>query len=309
MDSPGAAGLDRRNRGVERRRRGGTTSSIDRDLPDRSEERPAEQPPDAGAIEVLALRQEDDVTPCGECEVEGVDDGEVIGCENDRAQAGNPADDSGTPPPVQRRSDEKVPAQPIADDAPHTHVDSVYTSMVDTVHMAENSTRSALIEAGVELLEETGSTDITLRAIARRAGVSHGAPRRWFPTHRALLGAIAGTGLRDLSDELRSAADGAPEPLRAAATAYVEFARRRPAMFGLIFRHDLIEGSGAELRTVSRPLFDWLVDLTGDASSREAAAAMWVGVHGIAVLSSTGALELAAGGIEVQVLVDRVVGE
>src|SRR5690606_13152542 len=110
-------------------------------------------------------------------------------------------------------------------------------------------TRSALVRAGVELLEETGSADLGLRAIARRAGVSHGAPRRWFPTHKILLAAIAEVGLGDLAATMRAAAEAsevADGAIPAVAAAYVDFAARRPAMFTLIFRHDLLVDSGAE---------------------------------------------------------------
>lgn len=177
--------------------------------------------------------------------------------------------------------------------------------------MAADDTRTALVQAGIDLLEEAGTTDIGLRAIARRAGVSHGAPRRWFPTHRSLLAAIAEHGLRDLTDTLTSAAGGSEYPVTNAAAAYVDFARRRPAMFTLIFRHDLLEGSGSDLRSVSKPLFTWVVDLVRQSSDTadavEAAASLWVAIHGIATLSSTGSLGLAAPGLDEASLIDRVV--
>jgi AcrR family transcriptional regulator len=184
--------------------------------------------------------------------------------------------------------------------------------MRDTVYVTVNDTRSALVRAGIDLLEETGSADIGLRAIARRAGVSHGAPRRWFPTHRSLLAAIAKQGLHDLTDTLAAAAEASDRGITDVARAYVEFARCRPAMFTLIFRHDLLEGSGAELRTVSRPLFSWVVDLVQQSTSMpdpaDAAAALWVGIHGIAMLSSTGSLQLATSEVNENELIDRVVG-
>ncbi|MCA1006883.1 TetR/AcrR family transcriptional regulator [Rhodococcus hoagii] len=168
--------------------------------------------------------------------------------------------------------------------------------------MTVDGTREALVRAGVELLEETGDADVGLRAIARRAGVSHGAPRRWFPTRRSLLAAIAEVGLADLAAALASAAERSGGDLVRVAEAYVEFAVSRPAMFTLVFRHDLLEGSGAELRTVSQPLFGWLVDMVehaaGGGESEARAAALWVGVHGIAVLAATGSLELATGGVD-----------
>lgn len=118
-------------------------------------------------------------------------------------------------------------------------------------------------------------------------------------------------GLRDLTAALASAAPQSEKGLTAVAGAYVDFARRRPAMFTLIFRHDLLEGSGAELRNQSRPMFDWLVTLIEQASdvrdAEQRAAALWVGIHGIAVLSSTGSLKVAAAGVDETALIDRVV--
>lgn len=51
--------------------------------------------------------------------------------------------------------------------------------------------RIRLVDVGVELLAREGVGALSLREIARRAGVSHGAPRRHFPTHLELLSAIA----------------------------------------------------------------------------------------------------------------------
>ena len=175
--------------------------------------------------------------------------------------------------------------------------------------MSSGGTREALVQAGVDLLEETGSTEIGLREIARRAGVSHGAPRRWFPTHKALLGAIAEVGLRDLAQTLADTG-GDTSDITGWARAYIEFAWARPAMFSLIFRHDLLEGSGAGLRSVSTPLFDRLVGRVrttrADADPLTTATALWVGVHGIAVLSTTGALGLAAPEVDIDELICRV---
>src|SRR5690606_21343333 len=91
-------------------------------------------------------------------------------------------------------------------------VDSVYPTLVDTVYGCHgmprrpacriarmpDSLRERLVDTGVELLERDGVGGLGLRAIARAAGVSHGAPRRWFPTHAALLAAIAARGFGDL---------------------------------------------------------------------------------------------------------------
>ena len=156
--------------------------------------------------------------------------------------------------------------------------------------------------AGVELLAEAGTDAVSLREIARRAGVSHGAPRRYFPTHQALLAAVAREGYRKLAGLVAATiGDPAAEP-RAAFLAlgrkYVAFARDEPGMFALMFRHDLLRGNNIGLREQSTPLFGVLVDKldrAGIARPTAQAAALWAALHGIAQLWHWGTLQVATG--------------
>ncbi|WP_082620985.1 TetR/AcrR family transcriptional regulator [Nocardioides sp. Soil796] len=164
------------------------------------------------------------------------------------------------------------------------------------------ATKDDLVDAGVRLLERDGLAELTLRTIAREAGVSHGAPRRHFPTYAALLGAVARRGVDDLDALLAPAlkrARGATG-VRNAAQAYVDFAMQRPDMFELITRHDLLEGAGGELRGVTASWFDSLRAAMSRVSGREVepvdALSLWAGVHGVAVLFSRRAVEAAAPG-------------
>ncbi len=167
---------------------------------------------------------------------------------------------------------------------------------VDNVYVPDNL-RTRLVDAGVRLLENEGQGGLTIRAVTREAGVSHGAPRRYFPTLSALAAAVARVGLTDLGTALNSAAqqsDSTRDALDAMAYAYVWFAAQRPAMFALIFRHDLLVGSGENLRLTSRPLFEALIDAVGAVAPenpRFTALRLWTSVHGIAVLHSTRAFE------------------
>ncbi|TDD46328.1 TetR/AcrR family transcriptional regulator [Kribbella antibiotica] len=162
--------------------------------------------------------------------------------------------------------------------------------------MTETPLRDRLVQAGVELLESEGLANLTLRAIARRAGVSHGAPRRHFPTHNALLAAIAATGLTDLATRLALPASGAVEDrLAAAAQRYLEFAAERPGMFDLIFRHDLLAGAGGNLRAQSLPLLQTFADLIAQVHPADAqlrAVALWTNLHGLTTLRATQTLDL-----------------
>ncbi|WP_316743749.1 TetR/AcrR family transcriptional regulator [Streptomyces sp. MK7] len=161
--------------------------------------------------------------------------------------------------------------------------------------------RERLVDAGVELVAAEGSQALTLREIARRAGVSHGAPRRWFPTHLELLSAIARRGFGELAERAAAAiGDGGESPraqLTALAGVYLEFALGNRGMYELMFRHDLLESGHLGLRDTSLPLFGVLVDLVGrarpGADARTVAASLWANLHGIAQLWCWGSLQLA----------------
>jgi AcrR family transcriptional regulator len=159
-----------------------------------------------------------------------------------------------------------------------------------------------LVAAGVALLAEAGTDALTLREIARRAGVSHGAPRRYFPTHLSLLAAIAREGYRELGKVVEETIGHAEADPRAAllklAERYVSFAGERPAMFALMFRHDLLRGNNIGLRGESTRLFGVLVEVLARAGLPQPTAragALWGAVHGIAQLWQWGSLQVATG--------------
>ncbi|MER8044570.1 TetR/AcrR family transcriptional regulator [Streptomyces sp. NPDC094032] len=173
--------------------------------------------------------------------------------------------------------------------------------------------RERLVRAGVELVDAEGVQALSLREIARRAGVSHGAPRRHFPTHLDLLSAIAHEGFRELGARVaRAEADtgegGARARIEALARVYLDFARSRSGMYELMFRHDLLESGRLGLRDTSLPLFARLGALVAEARPDAAtdpaiaAGALWANLHGIAQLWRWGSLSLATGADDVRPL-------
>ncbi|MCX4438245.1 TetR/AcrR family transcriptional regulator [Streptomyces mirabilis] len=168
---------------------------------------------------------------------------------------------------------------------------------------ADTGLRARLIEVGVDLVTTQGAQVLTLREIARRAGVSHGAPRRYFPTHLELLSAIARRGFADLGARATEAlGDGGASPraqLTTLGRVYLDFAFTQPGMYELMFRHDLLESGTLGLRETSLPLFGVLVDLVGrarpEADAALVAGALWANLHGIAQLWGWGSLQLATG--------------
>ncbi|MFC1401104.1 MULTISPECIES: TetR/AcrR family transcriptional regulator [Streptacidiphilus] len=180
----------------------------------------------------------------------------------------------------------------------------------------QGSLRERLIDVGVELVTTEGTAALGLREIARRAGVSHGAPRRYFPTHHSLLSAIARRGFAELGNRSAAATaglDSARDQVQAIARAYVGYALEQRGMFELMFRHDLLdsrkqESDGPRLRESSLPQFRLVVELiTRHRSERQtaeserpsapppavAAAALWSNLHGIAQLWTWQSLQLA----------------
>jgi AcrR family transcriptional regulator len=99
--------------------------------------------------------------------------------------------------------------------------------------------RATLLAEAERTLREQGIGHLSLRDLARQAGVSHAAPRRHFADRQALLDALAEAGFTRLGDEVRAAIDEAGEDhqarLRAAAAAWVRFATRDAALLELMF--------------------------------------------------------------------------
>lgn len=174
----------------------------------------------------------------------------------------------------------------------------------EPAHESDTGLRARLIDVGVDLVAREGAPALTLREIARRAGVSHGAPRRYFPTHLELLSAIARRGFEELGHRATVAVGDskALDPrtqLTALGRGYLEFALDNRGMYELMFRHDLLESGHLGLRETSLPLFGRLVDLVGqvrpDADARLVAGALWANLHGVAQLWGWGSLQLTTG--------------
>ncbi|MCL8013710.1 TetR/AcrR family transcriptional regulator [Streptomyces sp. AS02] len=185
----------------------------------------------------------------------------------------------------------------------------------EPAHESDSGLRSRLIDVGVDLVAREGAPALTLREIARRAGVSHGAPRRYFPTHLELLSAIARRGFEELAHRATVAvgdgkADGPRAQLAALGRGYLKFALGNPGMYELMFRHDLLESGHLGLRDTSLPLFGRLVDLVGqvrpEADARLVAGALWANLHGVAQLWGWGSLQLATGADDFEPLLRSV---
>ncbi|BBZ32622.1 TetR/AcrR family transcriptional regulator [Mycolicibacterium confluentis] len=170
----------------------------------------------------------------------------------------------------------------------------------------EHSGREALLAAARTELIEHGRAGISLRAVARRAGVSHAAPKHHFGDRRGLLTAIAAEGFEALTTALQESIAQSPSAqgrLAALGRAYVEFGLHNPAMFDLMFRPTELHTDDPTLASARQRSIGVLNDAVTQLAASDAAPSgtaelaliSWALAHGLVVLARDGALQSAAG--------------
>ncbi len=164
--------------------------------------------------------------------------------------------------------------------------------------------RRALVDAALELIAAEGARALTLREVARRAGVSHTAPYRHFASKEALLAAVAEEGFRGLRsamlDRMNEAGDDPLLRFRESGVGYVLFAVQHPAHFRVIFGSELPGRSDyPALAEAGAAAFAVLIDalqacqqagVVRSALVYDQALAAWSLVHGLAMLLVDGQL-------------------
>ncbi len=166
--------------------------------------------------------------------------------------------------------------------------------------------RRALIDAALELIEKEGPASLSLREVARRAGVSTAAPYRHFLSREALLAAVAEEGFRLLGDEIRraiAAHDDAPRCLGEAGIAYVLFAAAHPSRYNVMFSPELADRTThpsleAAADDASRVLLGAIRDYQEAGWMRfrdpgELQLSAWSSMHGLASLITGGHIRVA----------------
>ncbi|GAB2873223.1 TetR/AcrR family transcriptional regulator [Streptomyces deserti] len=146
--------------------------------------------------------------------------------------------------------------------------------------------RRAILTAALDVLATDGPSALSLRDLARRAGVSHAAPAHHFKDRTGLLTAIAAEGFGLLAATLKEAAD-----LKDAGVRYVRFAREHPAHFQVMFTPELLRDGDLELTTARALAGDALREAVATvppegrgADARLAGVAAWSLAHGFATL-------------------------
>ncbi|MER5527512.1 TetR/AcrR family transcriptional regulator [Streptomyces sp. NPDC002677] len=153
---------------------------------------------------------------------------------------------------------------------------------------------AALLRAATALLEEDGA-GLSLRAVARRAGVSPTAPYRHFADKEALENELAAQGFADLEQRL-GATGSQPVTLdrfAQIAVSYVRFALDRPALFRLMFGTpctDTQDARTAAAAEVHELVMACVSEAFPQADAEALATAGWSLVHGLAFLHLDGKL-------------------
>ena len=165
--------------------------------------------------------------------------------------------------------------------------------------------RDALLEAAERVLERDGLSGLTLRAVAREAGVSHAAPTHHFGDLTGLVSELAAIGFRRFNAAMAAAGASATAPLEKAmarARAYVAYAQAHPGMYGLMFRTERLDMSRPSLCEAANASFAGLAGAIGDSRQEQISeqalslaqaadiARAWSLVHGFTMLLLDGRL-------------------
>lgn len=160
--------------------------------------------------------------------------------------------------------------------------------------------RNTLISAGVELLKQDGMEKLSLRKLAREAGVSHNAPYMHFKDKEGLLAAIAQEGFNLLADRLRQAINQDYETwyekFRCGCQAYIDFVLEYTGHAQVMFRYydpekyvEQAQASMAAIRLLENILEEGQTTgqiVAGDSLYQ--ASIVWAFLHGIANILAAG---------------------
>ncbi len=162
--------------------------------------------------------------------------------------------------------------------------------------------KNALIQAGIKILAKEGVGGLSLRKVAKKAGVSHSAPYAHFPDKQSLIAAISTEGFKQLYTELDAAvspySSDPRQQLAEGAWAYVQFAMKNTDTFNIMFSGVLEkEKDYPAYVESSRKTFERVVEVVRacqDASVLRSAPAemmaisVWGQLHGIISLALEG---------------------
>ncbi len=176
---------------------------------------------------------------------------------------------------------------------------SIETSVSDGERYHHGDLPMTLMDLAIEHIESVGMEKLSLRALAREAGVSATAPYRHFPSRQCLLAGIAIRGFKRLQARIQEAlasSDGFEEQFVNMGLAYIDNAVTDPVTYQLMFGAMVDFAAYPELQRSSEDSFSELLTMIKNHEPRaglnlseiELAGIVWSGVHGIASLIING---------------------
>jgi AcrR family transcriptional regulator len=173
-------------------------------------------------------------------------------------------------------------------------------AMVSAPSEQHGDVRRLVLDAAIAIIESDGAESLSMREVARRAGVSHQAPYHYFADRESILAALVCEGFETLSEDLRLANElaatlGVRAALVASAKAYVGFALAQPGVFRIMFRPDMCNPSRfpqliAAATRAHEELDRLNVIAHGKKARSSSATILWSHVHGLACLLVDGPL-------------------
>jgi AcrR family transcriptional regulator len=171
--------------------------------------------------------------------------------------------------------------------------------------IATDDVRASILSASLDLMNQGGLAALSMREVARRAGVSHQAPYHYFADRESILAEL----VRDGFDKLTGYLDDSLRHVRsyddsivAMGEAYVAFALDHSAQFRLMFRSEMVESSRhPETHAAADRTFDLCVkivtgkDNCNDPKEMTPVIAAWSMAHGLATLYLEGKLTQSTG--------------
>ena len=158
--------------------------------------------------------------------------------------------------------------------------------------------KEALHDAALELLDASGVSAVTIRAVAREVGVSHAAPVNHYKDRRSLLTTVAVQQfqniLADIEGRLAIAGMSRAERIEAILNAILDYGLQHPNRYQLLWRTDLIDYDDPNILEVTDRLYDWLCEEIQQATPESAfdrdtvAIALWSMVHGYVDMRQNG---------------------
>jgi AcrR family transcriptional regulator len=152
--------------------------------------------------------------------------------------------------------------------------------------------RRAVLDGALDSIAASGPAALSLRDVARRAGVSHAAPAHHFADKAGVLSAIAAEGYVLLAEAMRDALADSGGDLVEVGIAYIRFALEHRAHFEVMFRPELYRADDAAVasarQAAAEVLFGVVRHTLGEASEEEVwggVVAAWSFTHGFATLS------------------------